>query len=147
VQRGYWPKAGQHLRPEHTLESYRLAIRMRADYVEPDLVSTKDDVLVARHENLISDTTDVAAHPEFASRRTTKMMRTAKGWSCTCSRCRENQFMARNFWIGNDPNAVGDLEAEIQAFLDAGIDGLFSDNPDLAVAARDRWQRGGQRAA
>jgi glycerophosphoryl diester phosphodiesterase len=60
---------------------------------------------------------------------------------------RENQFMARNFWIGNDPNAVGDLEAEIQAFLDAGIDGLFSDNPDLAVAARDRWQRGGQRAA
>ena len=61
-------------RPEHTLESYRLAIRMGADYVEPDLVSTSDGVLVARHENEISGTTDVAAHPEFAARRTTKIV-------------------------------------------------------------------------
>ena len=45
---------------------------MGADYIEPDLVSTKDGVLVARHENEISATTDVADHPEFASRRTTK---------------------------------------------------------------------------
>jgi glycerophosphoryl diester phosphodiesterase len=59
-------------RPEHTLASYRLAIEMGADYIEPDLVSTKDHVLVTRHENNIADTTDVAAHPEFASRRTTK---------------------------------------------------------------------------
>jgi glycerophosphoryl diester phosphodiesterase len=59
-------------RPEHTLASYRLAIEMGADYIEPDLVSTKDHVLVTRHENDIADTTDVAAHPEFASRRTTK---------------------------------------------------------------------------
>ena len=59
-------------RPEHTLESYRLAIRLGADYIEPDLVSTRDGVLVARHENEISGTTDVAAHPEFAGRRTTK---------------------------------------------------------------------------
>jgi glycerophosphoryl diester phosphodiesterase len=59
-------------RPEHTLASYRLAIEMGADYIEPDLVSTKDHVLVARHENDITGTTDVAAHPEFASRRTTK---------------------------------------------------------------------------
>jgi glycerophosphoryl diester phosphodiesterase len=59
-------------RPEHTLESYRLAIELGADYVEPDLVSTRDGVLVARHENEISGTTDVAAHPEFAARRTTK---------------------------------------------------------------------------
>ncbi|MCW3812863.1 glycerophosphodiester phosphodiesterase [Micromonospora sp. DR5-3] len=59
-------------RPEHTLEAYRLAIRMGADYIEPDLVSTKDGILVARHENEISGTTDVAAHPEFAARRTTK---------------------------------------------------------------------------
>jgi glycerophosphoryl diester phosphodiesterase len=61
-------------RPEHTLESYRLAIRMGADYVEPDLVATRDGVLVARHENNISGTTDVAAHPEFADRRTTKVI-------------------------------------------------------------------------
>ncbi|MDR7279542.1 glycerophosphoryl diester phosphodiesterase [Catenuloplanes atrovinosus] len=59
-------------RPEHTLEAYRLAIRMGADFIEPDLVSTRDGVLVARHENEISGTTDVAARPEFAGRRTTK---------------------------------------------------------------------------
>ncbi|GAA2705811.1 glycerophosphodiester phosphodiesterase [Micromonospora olivasterospora] len=59
-------------RPEHTLEAYRLAIRMGADYIEPDLVSTKDGQLVARHENEISGTTDVAARPEFAARRATK---------------------------------------------------------------------------
>jgi glycerophosphoryl diester phosphodiesterase len=59
-------------RPEHTLASYRLAIKQGADYIEPDLVSTKDGVLVARHENEIGTTTDVAEHPEFASRETTK---------------------------------------------------------------------------
>ena len=59
-------------RPEHTLASYRLAVDMGADYIEPDLVSTSDHVLVARHENEIGGTTDVADHPEFAGRRTTK---------------------------------------------------------------------------
>ena len=59
-------------RPEHTLASYELAIRQCADFIEPDLVTTKDGVLVARHENEIGSTTDVADHPEFASRRTTK---------------------------------------------------------------------------
>ena len=59
-------------RPEHTLASYRLAIDMGADYIEPDLVSTSDHVLVARHENEIGGTTDVTDHPEFAGRRTTK---------------------------------------------------------------------------
>ncbi|MCL3817191.1 glycerophosphodiester phosphodiesterase [Aeromicrobium wangtongii] len=61
-------------RPEHTLAAYELAIRLGADYIEPDLVSTRDGVLVARHENEISGTTDVAAHPEFAGRRTTKII-------------------------------------------------------------------------
>ncbi len=59
-------------RPEHTLASYELAARLGADYIEPDLVATKDHVLVVRHENDITGTTDVAAHPEFAARRTTK---------------------------------------------------------------------------
>ena len=59
-------------RPEHTLAAYELGARMGADYVEPDLVTTKDHVLVARHEPNITDTTDVADHPEFASRKTTK---------------------------------------------------------------------------
>jgi len=69
-------------RPEHTLASYELAARMGADYVEPDLVATKDHVLVARHENEISGTTDVAERPEFAARRTTKVIDgvTLTGW-------------------------------------------------------------------
>src|SRR4051794_34557882 len=68
--------------PEHTLESYRLAIAMGADYIEPDLVPTSDGVLVARHENEIGGTTDVAAHAEFADRRTTRTIdgRSVTGW-------------------------------------------------------------------
>jgi len=58
--------------PEHTLTSYFIAIQQGADYAEPDLVMTKDGVLVARHENEISGTTDVAEHREFARRRTQK---------------------------------------------------------------------------
>ncbi|NEK56571.1 glycerophosphodiester phosphodiesterase [Geodermatophilus sabuli] len=58
-------------RPEHTLASYELAARMGADYVEPDVVSTADGVLVTRHENEISGTTDVADRPEYADRRRT----------------------------------------------------------------------------
>ncbi|WP_294057309.1 glycerophosphodiester phosphodiesterase [Sphingomonas sp.] len=70
------------LRPEHTLLSYELAIEQGADFIEPDLVPTKDGVLVARHENNITETTDVASHPEFASRRTTKTIdgETMTGW-------------------------------------------------------------------
>jgi glycerophosphoryl diester phosphodiesterase len=69
-------------RPEHTLASYELAARMGADFIEPDLVSTKDHVLVTRHENEISGTTDVAGRPEFADRRTTKTVdgRAITGW-------------------------------------------------------------------
>ena len=69
-------------RPEHTLGSYERAIDQGADYIEPDLVSTKDGVLVARHENEISETTDVAAHPEFADRKTTKTIdgQSLTGW-------------------------------------------------------------------
>ncbi|MGC5010823.1 glycerophosphodiester phosphodiesterase [Streptosporangium sp. DT93] len=59
-------------RPEHTLLSYEAAIALGADYIEPDLVSTRDRVLVARHENEIGGTTDVENHHEFADRRTTK---------------------------------------------------------------------------
>src|ERR671915_809860 len=58
--------------PEHTLAAYFIAIEQGADYVEPDLVMTKDGVLVARHENEIGGTTDIGERPEFASRRTTK---------------------------------------------------------------------------
>jgi len=58
--------------PEHTLAAYALAVLQGADYIEPDLVATRDGVLVARHENEIGSTTDVAAHAEFAARRRTQ---------------------------------------------------------------------------
>lgn len=69
-------------RPEHTLDAYSLAIAQGADFIEPDLVPTKDDVLVARHENEISETTDIADHVEFADRRATKTIdgRKVTGW-------------------------------------------------------------------
>jgi len=55
--------------PEHTLEGYKLAIEAGVDFIEPDLVITKDGVLIVRHEPLLSGTTDVADHPEFADRK------------------------------------------------------------------------------
>jgi glycerophosphoryl diester phosphodiesterase len=69
-------------RPEHTLESYRLAIEQGADYIEPDLVMTRDGVLIARHENEIGGTTDVANRPEFAARRRAQIIdgETMTGW-------------------------------------------------------------------
>ncbi|WP_328910165.1 glycerophosphodiester phosphodiesterase family protein [Streptomyces sp. NBC_00234] len=69
-------------RPEHTAAAYTFGVRAGADWIEPDLVPTKDHVLVVRHENEISGTTDVAGHPEFAGRRTTKTVdgRAVTGW-------------------------------------------------------------------
>ncbi|TQI76681.1 glycerophosphoryl diester phosphodiesterase [Bosea sp. AK1] len=58
--------------PEHTIEGYKLAIEQGADFIEPDLVSTRDGVLVVRHEPMLSGTTDVADRPEFANRKTTR---------------------------------------------------------------------------
>jgi glycerophosphoryl diester phosphodiesterase len=71
-------------RPEHTLASYRLAIALGAEAVEPDVVMTADGVAVLRHETEISDTTDVARHPELADRRTVKVVdgREVSGWFC-----------------------------------------------------------------
>jgi len=70
------------LRPEHTLVSYGKAIADGADFIEPDLVMTRDGVMVARHESEFGGTTDVAQHPEFAARKTTKTIdgHTVNGW-------------------------------------------------------------------
>ncbi|GAB3051509.1 glycerophosphodiester phosphodiesterase [Acinetobacter apis] len=70
------------LRPEHTLASYQKAIEDGADIIEPDLVSTKDGVLIARHENEIGGTSNVSALPIFAQRKTTKVIdgHTLEGW-------------------------------------------------------------------
>lgn len=70
------------LRPEHTLEAYAQAIADGADFIEPDLVPTRDGVLVARHENEISGTTDVAGRPEFAARKRRQVIdgEPVEGW-------------------------------------------------------------------
>lgn len=69
-------------RPEHTRAAYDLAIEQGADFIEPDLVMSRDGVLIVRHENEIGETTDVAAHPEFAPRRTTRTIdgEVVTGW-------------------------------------------------------------------
>lgn len=69
-------------RPEHTLESYTLAIELGADFIEPDLVISRDGHLIARHENNITETTDVAERAEFATRKTSKIIegKTVTGW-------------------------------------------------------------------
>lgn len=80
VQASAWPpipaiaghRGAPAYRPEHTLASYQKAIDDGADIIEPDLVSTRDGILIARHENEISGTTDVADHKEFAARKITK---------------------------------------------------------------------------
>ena len=69
-------------RPEHTALAYERAIEQGCDFIEPDLVPTKDGHLVVRHENEIGGTTDVASHPEFAARKTTKTIdgQSLTGW-------------------------------------------------------------------
>ena len=66
--------------PEHSLESYRLALRQGVDALETDVVMTSDGVMVLRHENELTRTTDVASRPEFAERRTTKVV-SGKKWT------------------------------------------------------------------
>ncbi len=65
-------RGAQSIFPEHTVEGYKKAIELGADYIEPDLVMTKDSVLIARHEPFMSGTTNVAELPEFANLKTTK---------------------------------------------------------------------------
>lgn len=78
----YAHRGASALLPEHTLAAYAQAISDGADYIEPDLVMTRDGVLVARHENEIGSTTDVATRAEFADRRTTKLIdgQRIEGW-------------------------------------------------------------------
>ncbi|MFK3739032.1 glycerophosphodiester phosphodiesterase [Massilia sp. TN1-12] len=78
----YAHRGASAVRPEHTLASYAKAIEDGADFVEPDLVATRDGILLARHENAITDTTDVAKRPEFASRKNRKVIdgEAHEGW-------------------------------------------------------------------
>lgn len=112
-------------RPEHTLAAYDRAIDQGADYLEIDLVPTKDGVLVARHENELSETTDVADRPEFASRKATRQIdgREVTGWFAEDFTLAElRQLRARERIAGIRP-------------ANARFDGLFQ-VPTLAEIAR-----------
>jgi len=110
-------------RPEHTMASYRLAIAQGAGFIEPDLVMTRDGVLVCRHENEISGTTDVAARAEFADRRKEKTVDgvTAAGWwvedfslaELKTLRCRERLPQLR------PANTAYDGQEQIPTFAEA----------------------------
>lgn len=94
-------------RPEHTLASYQLAIDMGADFIEPDLVATKDGVLVARHEPNITNTTDVSTRAEFADRKTTKTVDGVdeEGWFASDFTLAELQTLyARQTFPERDPS-------------------------------------------
>ncbi len=109
-------------RPEHTMAAYRLAIAQGADFIEPDLVMTRDGVLVCRHENEMSGTTDVAERPEFAERRRVQQIdgASAQGWfvedftlaELKTLRCRERLPQLR------PANTVFDGQDEIPTFAE-----------------------------
>ena len=118
-------------RPEHTLAAYQLAIDMGADYIEPDLVSTKDRVLVARHENEISGTTDVAQRPEFAARRKTTHDR----------RRRRHGLVHRGLHARRAQDAARDRAPARAAAREHGVRRALRD-PDAAGGHRSRQARG-----
>ena len=98
--------------PEHTLGSYKRAIERGADFIEPDLVVTKDGVLIARHEPNIINTTDVSTHPEFANRKTTKIVDGAA----------EEGFFAEDFTLAE----IKTLRAKMpQSFRTQAFNGLY----------------------
>lgn len=155
-------------RPEHTLGAYRLAIAQGADCIEPDLVMTADGVLVCRHENEISATTDVAARPEFALRRRTVIVdgAAAEGWwaedftlaELRSLRCKERLPQLRPGNAGYDgQEAVPTFAEVLDLAREAGV-GIYPElkhpshlralglDPVAALASAVR-AGGGQRAA
>jgi glycerophosphoryl diester phosphodiesterase len=119
--------------PDHTLEGYALAIKLGADYVEPDLVSTKDGQLIIRHEPNISATTDVRRHPEFASRLRTAIVDgvAVKGWFAPDFTLREIKTL----------RAVQPLADRPQRFNGRFEIPTFQEVIDLVQRESKRWHR------
>lgn len=137
-------------RPEHTLSAYRLAIEAGADFIEPDLVVSRDGVLICRHETEIGATTDVAARPAFADRRTRKSVdgQPVEGWfaedftlaELKTLRCRERIPALRPANAAFDgQDQIVTLQELIDLARPAGV-GLYCElkHPtDLAAAGHD----------
>ena len=119
--------------PEHTLPAYQLAIEQGADFIEPDLVMTKDGVLVVRHDPWLSDSTDITNHPEFADRKTTVVSPDGQSitdwfvWDFTLSEIRT--LRARQARAGRDNSHDGEYEiptfAEVLNLFPAGPVGVY----------------------
>lgn len=96
--------------PEHTLEGYQLAIDMGADFIEPDLVTTQDGVLIARHEPWLDASTDIASRPEFASRKSTRVVDglAVHDWfACDLTWAEIQTLRARQIMAGRDASHNG----------------------------------------
>src|SRR6266850_3199205 len=119
--------------PAHTLEGYSLAIELGADFIEPDLVATKDGHLIARHEPNMINTTDVAKHPEFASRKRTAVIDGAK----------EEGFFASDFTLREIKRlrAVQDFGAERPQQFDGKFE-IPTLEEIIALAKRKSQEKG-----
>lgn len=117
-------------RPEHTLAAYELAIEQGADFIEPDLVVTRDGVLIARHENELSLTTDVAVRPQFAARRRTQRMdgKDVSGW------------FSEDFTLDEIRSLRATERFAAERPANAGFDGRFG-SLDEILALRRRAER------
>lgn len=122
-------------RPEHTATSYSLACELGADAVEPDVVATKDGVLVVRHENEISGTTDVAEHQMFAERKTTKVVdgQRLTGWFTEDFTWAELQTLRSR-------ERLARLRADNREF--DGVDGILRLRDVLAILDTEREAQG-----
>ncbi len=123
-------------RPEHTIMAYKLAIAEGADFIEPDLVMTKDGALVARHENEIGGTTNVSALPQFADRKTTKMVDGAKviGWFV-------EDFTLAEFKTIRARERLGNLRPGSAAYNDQEAIPVYQEIVDLAKSESARLGR------
>jgi len=93
-------------RPEHSLASYELGIEQGADYVEPDIVSTKDNELVCRHDDYLGDTTDVKSHPEFAGRWNASQLTLAEIKTLRCIEAEPQRYPDNTQYNGQFPIAT-----------------------------------------
>jgi len=126
------------LRPEHTLAAYELAIEQGADFIEPDLVMTRDGVLIARHDRYLSTTTDIDERPDFADRKRVKDGR-EDWWAEDFTLAEIKTLRARQPFAGRSKAFDGQFEIptfeEVIALADKAGVGLYPETKSPAALA------------